>query len=311
MARSAILPSSESDPSGTDSLERRAIKDFKARLKRCAKAYIAALDQIPAEPTVNAVVEKQRYTYRLDASLLRSILSNADFLVDEILMEGGERNLWFFDAYVSAAATRGTAQEFANLAQQSPVYRAGRQSVADILRTEPYQRRMGLLRAREFEEMKSLSGQVKGDMARILTDGVGRGLNPLEVARTMTDQLGVENFRARRIARTEINTALRRARWDESQEADELYGLNTRELHISALSPTTRRTHAARHGLLFDRDDVRDWYSRDANAIQCKCTQVSVMVDNNGDPLVPAIVERAKRTKQIMKERGEGPWTED
>ncbi|MDX7019109.1 phage head morphogenesis protein, partial [Klebsiella aerogenes] len=79
--------------------------------------------------------------------------------------------------------------------------------------------RMALVRARVFEEMKGLSGQVKADMARILTDGIARGLNPREVAINLTNQAGIETRRANRIARTEIPSALRRARLDEADEA--------------------------------------------------------------------------------------------
>jgi hypothetical protein len=57
-------------------------------------------------------------------------------------------------------------------------------------------------------------------MARVLTDGVGRGLNPLDIARNLTTR-PVER-RANRIARTEVTTALRRAKWDEDQEANDL-----------------------------------------------------------------------------------------
>ncbi|MDN8688518.1 hypothetical protein Q0L85_14285, partial [Staphylococcus aureus] len=77
-----------------------------------------------------------------------------------------------FLEYVSTAYERGTAQQYANLAQQSTVYAATQQSVATILMSEPYQLRMALVRSRVFEEMKGLSGQVKADMARILTDGI-------------------------------------------------------------------------------------------------------------------------------------------
>src|SRR5690606_38607717 len=139
-----------------DRLERGAIREFTRRLKKVARAYKAAVEQIPAEPAVN-----RRYTYRLDQFLLRTLMTRLDLEVDAILLEGGEDGLWFFDQYVSVSATRGTAQAFANLSQQSPAYRSGRESVQAILRSEPYQRRMALVRARVFEDMKGLSGQVK------------------------------------------------------------------------------------------------------------------------------------------------------
>src|SRR5690606_32096001 len=182
-------------------------------------------------------------------------------------------NPWFFEAYVAVAYRRGTAQEFANLAQQSPAYLAGQQDLAAIMRSDPYRRRMALVQAREFEEMQKLAGDVRADMARILTEGIGRGLNPRTIARNLTDQAGIEHRRANKIARTEITTALRRARWDESDEATEKYGLRGKQMHLSALSPTTRATHAARHGNLYTTEQVRDWYSQDGNSINCKCSQ--------------------------------------
>lgn len=297
-----ILPSNPADPAGVDRLERGAMREFDRRIKRILKLYNEAVIKIPAEPVVN-----RRYVYRLDASLLRSLLVQFDLEVDSILLEGGEGGLWFFDRYVEVAAIRGTAQEYANLAQQSPVYRSGRESLQNILRSEPHQRRLLLVRARVFEEMKGLSGNMKANMARILTDGIGRGMNPREVARNLRAQTGIEQRRAHRIARTEITTALRRARWDEAEEAQELYGLQTMEMHLSALSATTRKSHAARHAKLYTLEQVRDWWSKDGNSVNCKCSTTSVMVDDNGKPIVPGIVTRAKQTKEIMEKR-KYPW---
>lgn len=306
MARSPILPSSQADPTGVDRLERGAMKDFDRRMRRIRTGYVEALARIPAEPAVN-----KRYTFRLDQALLSSIFADTDRLVDEILLEGGERNLWFFESYVGVAYQRGTAQEYANLGQQSPAYKAGRDSLQALLRSEPYQARLSLLRARQFEEMKGLSGQVKADMSRILSDGMGRGLNPRDIARNLAEQTGIEARRGHRIARTEVPMALRRARWDEQDQAQEDYGTQSKLMHISALSPTTRPSHARRHAKLFTSEETRDWYSKDANAINCKCSQVSVLVDEKGEPLVPAIVGRARKNYQVMKEKGNGPWADD
>jgi len=275
------------------------MRDFDRRMRRVAKAYRQALERIPAAPVVN-----RRYTFDLDRVLLDSLLAQLSMEVDSILLEGGSQSIWLFEAYIDVAATRGTAQAFANLAQQSPAYRAGRESLQAVLRSEPYQRRMALVRARVFEEMNGLSGQVKADMARVLTDGIGRGLNPRDVARNLNLQAGVEMRRAHRIARTEVGMALKRARWDEAEEAQQQYGLLTKLMHLSALSPTTRATHAARHAKLYTVEQVRDWYSQDANSIQCKCAQTEVLVDAAGKPIVPGIQRRARETYERMKERG-------
>lgn len=306
MPRAPILPANGSDPTGVDRLERGAMREFDRRMRKIRDGYVAALDRIPAQPVVN-----EQYTYRLDQALLSAIFADTNLMVDEILQEGGERDLWFFESYVGVAYIRGTAQTHANLAQQSPAYRAGRESLDVLLRSDAYRARMALLRAREFEEMKGLSGQVKADMARILAEGMGRGKNPREIARDLTAQTGIEARRGHRIARTEVTTALRRARWDEKDAAEADYGVQSKLMHMSALSPSTRATHAARHARLYTSDEVRDWYSRDGNSINCKCSQVEVLVDDDGNPVVPAIVERARRNYQVMKAKGRGPWAKE
>ena len=293
-----ILPRNYQDPTGADALERRAMKDFARRMNKINKAYRSALDKIPSSLAVNA-----RYEYQLNPTLLSIILNDASYLVDQVLLEGNEYGLWFYE-YIDLASEKGTGQSFYNLSQQSPAYAAGRESLASILASEPYQLRMALVHARMFEEMKGLTAEVKRDMARVLTDGVGRGLNPREVARNLTEQVGIEKRRANRIARTEVTTALRRAKWDEDNEAQELYGLKTRLLHISALSPTTRQTHAARHAHLYTNEEVREWYAKGANSINCKCTQQSVLVDDKGDPVYPDTITKLKQEYKTMQARG-------
>lgn len=285
----AILPRDNGDPTGLDPLERKAMKDFARRLKQIGKAYASAVERIPATLSVNA-----KYTYQLDPYLLSMVLDDSSLLVDSVLLDGGQNNLWFNDDYIDPASIRGTAQAYVNLSQQSAVYLAAKESLQTILLSSPYQRRMALVYARVFEEMKGFAADVKRDMARVLTDGIGRGLNPKEVARNLRDQVGVETRRANTIARTEITTALRRARWDEADDAKSSLGLKVMLLHFSALSPTTRQSHAIRHGHLYTTDEIREWYATGANAINCKCTQVEVLVDDKGVPLNSSIIEKAK-----------------
>lgn len=306
MARAPILPANASDPTGVDKLERGAILDFAKRIKRIRRAYIEAIERFQPEPVVN-----KAYTFRLDQFLLSSVYEQLGQLVDAELLDGGEQQLWFFETYVGVAYQRGTAQEFANLAQQSPAYKAGRQDLARLIGSDSYRRRIALLKAREFEEMKGLSGNVKADMGRILSDGMARGLNPRDIARNLTDQANIEERRAKRVARTEIPTALRRARLDEADDAADTYGTQAMQMHMSALSPTTRPTHASRHAKLFTTDQQREWWAKDGNSVNCKCSTVSVLVDDKGNPLVPAIVDRARKNYQVMKAKGKGAWTEE
>lgn len=294
MARQAepIIAGTPGDPAGVDSLERAAIREFARRLRRVAAVYVAALERIPAAPVVNA-----RYSFELLPGVLDALLTSAGFEVDEILLDGSAENLWFTAEFVAPAYARGTSQTLRNLSKQSPVYRAARPDMRTLINSEPYRRRIALLKAREFEEMKGFAGGVKANLARILTDGIARGRNPLAIARNIKEQTGIEQYRAERIARTEVTTALRRARLDESDDAADEYALNMRQMHLSALSPTTRRSHAERHGNLYTSEQVRDWYSEGGNSINCKCSQSEVLVDNNGEPLVKAATSRVRAAK--------------
>ncbi|MBZ3683881.1 minor capsid protein [Providencia rettgeri] len=303
--RTAIRAGTKADPTAVDKLERGSMKAFAKRIKKVSQGYIQLLNRIPSEPVVN-----KKYQFDLDPNYLSIILRDGELMVDEVLLQGGEFNNFFFNEYVSTAYERGTAQEYANLAQQSTAYAATQQSVATILLSEPYQLRMALVRARVFEEMKGLSAQVKADMARILTDGIARGLNPREVARNLNEQSGIEIRRANRVARTEITTALRRARMDEADEASEVLNLETRQVHISALSPTTRPNHASRHGKIFTTDEQRDWWARDGNSINCKCSTVTILTDKEGRPYNDTLLNKLKEEKEAMKERGY-QWAEE
>lgn len=314
MTKAPILPSNKADPTGADRLERGAMNEFKRRIRLIRAGYIAALNRIPAHQMVvnkQSVTTTGSYAYLLDDAILAILFADTGAMVDEILLGGGVTDNWFFRAYVGVAVVRGTAQTYANLAHQSPAYSAGRQSLEALLRSDPYRARVALVRARVFEEMEGLAGDVRANMARILADGIGRGKNPREIARNLTEQAGIEARRANRIARTEITTALRRARMDEADAARDAYGIVSKQMHISALSPTTRITHAARHAKLYTTDEQRDWWSQDANSINCKCSTAEILVDDEGKPLVPAIIERARKNYDVMKEKGKGPWAKD
>lgn len=294
-ARLPILPRNIEDPTGVDKLERGAINQFEKRLRIIGREYGKLLDRIPSQPVVN-----RKYSYQLDSEILSLLLDAGQSIIEEWLIGDSEYG-WLYDLFVSTAYQRGTAQEYANLAAQSQAYRSENESIAQIIRREPYRRRVALVAARTFEEMKGLSAKVQADMARVLTDGIARGLNPRDVAGALKTQAKLEQGRANRIARTEIPTALRRARWDETEDAEERYSLKTMQMHMSALSPTTRRHHAKRHAKLYTIEEVREWFATGANSINCKCVTVTVLVDKDGNPLNDKVVERAKKMLKNSK----------
>lgn len=302
MARQPILPRNIEDPTGQDSRERRAMADFKSRLTRIQRGTLSILDSIPYQVvTINAAelgINERVYRFELDESVLARINQELELLISAILLEGGERSLWFMQAYVQPAYQQGTAQSVANLTVQSAEYALARPTLESVLLSDPYRRRIGLVRARVFEEMRGLTDYMRGDLGSTLARGMAAGQNPRVIAKDIRARIGVSQSRADRIARTEIPNALRQARMDETQDAQERLGIRTLEMHLSALSPTTRPTHAARHATLHTIQEQREWWAISGQSVNCKCSTVSVLVGDDGVPLTPSIIDRAKAMRR-------------
>lgn len=260
----AIMPSNTEDPTMTGKLRSGATKRFKACLKKVADPYIAILDRMQYTLAVN-----KKYTFQIYIDELHDLLEDASDMIDEIFELTDPENFWFWQEYVKVAYQRGTSQEYANLANQSFTYSRAYPEVSEVLTSQTYRTRLALVRTRVFEEMRGLTAQIKKDMARRLTEGMARGLNPLEIARTLQQETQLPLYRCKRIARTEICTALRTARMDEAEAASDELNLRTMQMHISALSPTTRLSHAQRHGKTYTIDEQREWWSRSPNSINC------------------------------------------
>lgn len=286
-----IVPRRLSDPTGQTRRVAGAENNFARRMRQVLKAYTDTLATIPLEEiTVNAKV----YNFNLSGEELSRLFDLTGRLVDDILLDGGEAQLWFSLDYVIPAYRQGTGQTYSNLSAQSSRYLATRPTLTDLLLSGPYQKRLGLLLAREFEEMKGLSATVKKSMSFVLGQGLATGIGPRAIAKQLAAQTDIDIRRANRIARTEVNNALRTARMDEADQATAELGITLKMMHLSALSPTTRPDHAARHGNVYTVQGQRVWWASDANSINCKCSATEVIVDAAGNPVNPAFVQKVR-----------------
>lgn len=298
-----IVPRSLDDPIGQAGRIAKAERDFKRRLNQLATEVQALYEPVLVGGAAMVRVTNRQYEFLLDPAVLSVMASELTTMAERIFLEGGHDQLWYSLEYVIPAYTQGTAQQIANLGQQSPVYRASRPNIAALIQTPAYQRRIGYLRARQFENMAGFTGDVVKSVALKLSDGMARGENPRVVARSLAAEVRGQQYRADRIARTEIGNALRQARMDESDQAARELGIRTMEMHVSAFSPTTRPSHAARGGTIHSREDQRAWWAQGANSINCRCSTVSILVDANGNPETPGVIERAVQVKRRMLAR--------
>lgn len=241
-------------------------------------------------------VNAGKFIYDMSAQELADLLEAVQLILDDYLLDGGEQNLWAMD-YVVAEAQRGTLEAFNNLSQQSQVY-ASQTTLQQLLNSPGYLNQIAAARLTTFSDWKVISDTARGDLANIITDAVARGVNPRETASVISKRLDVSMSKAKNIAQTEQVGALREAQWNETDWASERLGLNTGLLHLSALKPTTRTTHAFWHGKVRTVQEVRDWYAVDGNKYHCYCSQIPVLLNDDGSIFNQGLADKLKKERQ-------------
>jgi SPP1 gp7 family putative phage head morphogenesis protein len=292
-----LLPRSRANPIGATKEIRETERIITKHLVGVRKWLLGELASIPTEAVGNALTVNRRYEYLISLTDLRRIVAQLNARMRN------ERMMQMVVNRVTAAYAQGTGAKALELARLTDDYT---RSITQVLASQAYLRRSALVGARVFEEMEGFAGSTATRLGRTLMAAVEAGTNPRDVARSLSRDFAVSKSRARMIARTEITGALRRGRLDEARDAQERLGINTKELWFSALSDTTREDHAARHGNLYTADEVTEFYSENANGINCKCATSSVLVDDDGNAVSDKLVQREQdRRREYMAGKDE------
>lgn len=239
------------------------------------------------------------YVYDMTAAQLADLLQIVQTILDDALLDGGSQNIWALD-YVAAEYERGTQQAFTNLSVQSPVY-ASQTTLQLLLSSPAYQNQIASAYISTYSDWKGISDTARADLANVIADSIGRGANPRETASIVSRRLDVSMSRAKNIAQTEQVGALRQAQWNETDWASDRLGLNTGLLWLSALKPTTRAWHRARHGKVYTTEEVRDFYAENGNRYNCYCAQVPVLLDDDGKLFNEGLTEKLAAERKAWK----------
>lgn len=247
------------------------------------------------EPTLYQV-NAGKFIYDMSAQELASLLEAVQSILDEHLLAGGSQDVWAID-YVAAELNRGTLEAFNNLSQQSQVY-ASQTTLQQLLSSPGYLNQVAAARLTTFSDWKGISDAARTDLSSIITDAVARGVNPRETMKVISKRLDVSMSKAKNIAQTEQVGALRQAQWNETDWAADRLGLNTGLLWLSALKPTTRWWHAAEHGEVKTTDWVRAFYARDGNKYHCYCSQIPVLLNDDGSIFNKGLAEKLAKERE-------------
>lgn len=235
------------------------------------------------------------YIYDMTAAQLADLLQVVQTILDDHLLEGGIQNLWALD-YVAVEYQRGTLNAYTNLSVQSPIY-ASQTTLQQLLSSPAYQNQIASAFVSTYSDWKGISDSVRTDLANVIADSIGRGVNPRETASIISKRLDVSMSRAKNIAQTEQVGALRQAQWKETDWAADRLGLNTGLLWLSALKPTTRSWHASRHGKVYTTEEVRDFYAENGNRYNCYCSQIPVLLNDDGSIFNEGLADKLKKER--------------
>ncbi|ENO6484163.1 phage head morphogenesis protein [Enterobacter kobei] len=248
------------------------------------------------QPDTLYQVNAGTYIYDMTAAQLADLLQVVQTILDDHLLDGGSTNLWAFD-YVAEEYQRGTLGAYTNLSVQSPIY-ASQTTLQQLLNSPGYLNQIAAARLTTFSDWKVISDTARGDLTYIITDAVARGVNPRETASVISKRLDVSMSKAKTIAQTEQVGALRRAQWNETDWAADRLGLNTGLLWLSALKPTTRTWHASRHGKVYTTEEVRDFYAENGNRYNCYCSQIPVLLNDDGSIFNEGLADKLARERK-------------
>lgn len=321
MKITSILPRSKQYPTGQNPRIKAFYGELRRRLRRSYRAAAEYANNLnPQISQVNVdlvddgesfkVVNRAVYQYQLDPLLMSQINSYIEALLNEIIYGNAQGEWsagWWANSYSSGAYQRAAEQVItqtqllaadAGVTQELPSLQYLR---AEAVVMEPgFQRRLGSVYARLFEDMKGFTDVDKRNMAGIITRGMAAGQSPRVIASGIQDKWNeidgrdgeLSNWRCLRIASTEINNAFRQGSFDETDAINqEVFGdseYEMRIMHMSALLPTTRRDHAARHGTICTPAQQKEWFATKATggAINCHCSQVDILVNKKtGKPM--------------------------
>lgn len=218
------------------------------------------------------------------AYLINSILNG------ETTIEGDYYENWvgYFIEVDYEAGTRATVN---NLISQSALMSEST-SLQQVLFSQVYQSRLSMVMQQSYSDWLSISDSIRGELNWLLAESISAGVHPNTLAKAIAEKSDTLYWKAQRFARTELIGAYRRGRIQQSEQDEKDYGVKIKYLWLSALSPTTRKWHAERHGHLYTAEEIQKFYRERGNNFSCKCSFTEVIVNGYGDPVSPTLQKR-------------------
>lgn len=308
----------KSDPTGQARNRRSATVKLRNRLTIAQRQVKALFRAIPRKRRSEAVLTNSAipvYDYQITAAELELLEQRLRGIVSEQLLETQltrmPPNWWWMDV-IEQPYRQGTAAEVVEFNQQVTkelvrIRAEGglvtqRLEIGAVLNSSEYLEALDKVYVRNWQGIKTLSERTSSQVVQQINAGIAAKRTPTEISKSITERFDVARSSAKRTANTEVNRAYNDARLDATETAAKLTGLRAGVLHLSALIPTTRDGHAARHGNAYTVAQQRQWWDDGTNRIECHCSTRSVLIDSKGKVIDVELQEEVQAEREFFDE---------
>lgn len=284
------------DPTGQAANRNKGTRRLVAKLDAAERKVKALFRSIPRTSRRQAVIANAEQTTVFSYDYDQAQFERAvEFIMNDELLDTQSGTIppyWYWNSHIEIPYRQGMTEEVRDFNQLiigaviAGVLVKGLKPqtvpIEQVLFSEPYRAGLNTAQLSNFTTMKGLSETTTRQVLQRINSGILAGESPTFIANDISERFGVAKSSAKRISETEINKAYNNAKLDATRLLGEQTGLRAAVIHISALTPTTRDTHAARHGNAYTVADQLQWWEITPNRINCKCTTRSVLIDRQG-----------------------------
>lgn len=304
------------DPTGQARNRRLAGNRLRNRATLAEREVKALFRAIPRTRRQQATVVNQVipvYDYQITAAELEVLEQRIRSITNDQFLETQFNRMppnWWWQDVIERPYREGTAEEiveFNRLVTDELVrtrtargLTTQRLEVGFVLQSPEYLAALDKVYVRNFNSIRTLSDRTADQVIQQINAGIEAGNTPTQIAKAITERFDVARSSATRIANTEVNQAYNDARLDATDIAAQQTGLRAGVLHLSALIPTTRETHAARHGNAYTTAQQKKWWNMSPNRINCHCSTRSVLIDAKGKVIDLELQEEIQAEREFF-----------
>jgi len=331
------------DPTRTTLLRRAFVADVTRRFRRLTSAITEVVDKrdvfglrdaVPNRLVFSAALPEARaYAFQTTSRKVESFLAWMDEMVEDEILQvttrtGGRPGIdsHWSDVYVRQAYQRGVDRAQTELGKVG--YEIPDAGIEGLFNQPVHADRLGVLFTRTFHDLKGITGGMSNQIARVLTQGMAEGKNPLEIARILNRTIkggkGLPPIqvrggatmsplqRAKTLARTEIIRAHHVATIAEYERAG-IDGVKVQAEWGTAGDDRVCEQCASLEGTIYTLDEIRALIPAHPN---CRCVALPVLPDEGeaapdvpiADPVAASITDRGLRGHYLAEKADHVTW---